>query len=209
MIRKNQEIEVKFYVADLAAIERRLRELGASQTQARTLELNLRFDTPERELERDFRVLRLRQDTRARLTYKGPVLGHQGVRVRQEIEFEVSDFDAAREFLQALGYRVSMTYEKYRATYEVMGVEVSLDEMPYGNFVEIEGPDSETIQIMSARLSLDWEASIPSSYAVLFEALRGRLGLPFRDLIFQNFEGIEVSPEMLGVRPADQAQGWG
>lgn len=209
MIRKNQEIEVKFYVADLAAIEGRLRELGASQTQARTLELNLRFDTPERELERDFRVLRLRQDTRARLTYKGPVLGHQGVRVRQEIEFEVSDFAAAREFLQALGYRVSMIYEKYRSTYEARGVEVSLDEMPYGNFVEIEGPDSETIQIMSAKLGLDWEASIPSSYAVLFEALRGRLGLPFRDLIFQNFEGIEVSPEMLGVRPADQAQSQG
>jgi len=205
MIRKNQEIEVKFYVADLGAIEEQLRKLGAIQTQTRTLEINLRFDTPERELERGFRVLRLRQDTRARLTYKGPVLGHQGVRIRQEIEFEVSDFDAAREFLHALGYRVSMIYEKYRTTYEVMGVEVSLDEMPYGCFVEVEGPDLETIQVVSAKLGLDWEASVPSSYAVLFEALRGRMGLPFRDLIFQNFEDIEVSAEMLGVRPADQS----
>lgn len=205
MTRKDQEIEVKFFVDRLEAIERRVQALGGEMVQPRTMELNLRFDTPEHELERGFRILRLRQDTRSRLTFKGPgsAPSQQGVRVRQEIEFEVSDFDAAKSFLQALGYRVIMIYEKYRTTYTLGPVEIALDEMPYGSFVEVEGPDAQTIRAVCADLALDWEATIPSSYAVLFEGLRQRMSLPFRDLIFQNFLGIAVTPDQLGVRPAD------
>jgi len=110
MNHKDSEIEVKFYVTDLEALEKRLQSIDAVLIQPRTMELNLRFDTPEHELEDGFRVLRLRMDTAARMTYKGPSMGLQGVRVRQEIEFEVSDFDAARALLQALGYRVIMIY---------------------------------------------------------------------------------------------------
>ena len=40
----------------------------------------------------------------------------------QELEFTVGDFDMARAFLQALGYQVSMIYEKYRAGYDWEGM---------------------------------------------------------------------------------------
>lgn len=203
MNTKSQEIEVKFFVHQLEGIEARILAEGGRLLQPRVSELNLRFDTPDHELERDFRVLRLRQDTAARLTYKGPGIIRDGVRVRQEIEFEVSDFDAARSFLQALGYRVSMIYEKYRTTYRMGETDVALDELPYGKFVEIEGPDATVIHSVSNLLGLNWNASAPGSYAVLFEALRKRMNLPFRDLAFQNFVGIEVTPDLLGVIPAD------
>ena len=55
-------------------------------------------------------------------------------------KFEVSSFDNAKALLEALGYRVSVMYEKYRTTYDWGGCEVTLDEMPYGDFAEIEGP---------------------------------------------------------------------
>jgi adenylate cyclase class 2 len=203
MNHKDQEVEVKFFVTHLGDIEQRIRELGGEPQQPRTLELNLRFDTQDHDLERGFRVLRLRQDTRARLTYKGPGIMQQGVRTRQEIEFEVSDFDAAKAFLQALGYRVSMIYEKYRATYLLDGAEIALDELPYGSFLEIEGRDSDSIRSVNDRLGLDWQASVPSSYALLFEGLRQRMNLPFRDLTFQNFIGFQISSDELGVRAAD------
>lgn len=203
MNQNQSEIEVKFYVTQLGLLEQRLQSLGAERTQPRTMELNLRFDTPEHDLENGFRVLRLRLDTAARMTYKGPSIGRQGVRVRQEIEFEVSDFDAARSLLQALGYRIIMIYEKYRAVYRLNSVDVALDELPYGRFIELEGPDAETIHAVSDLLQLNWEASAPGSYAMLFEGLRTRLSLPFRDLTFQNFIKIDVAPELLGVRPAD------
>ena len=80
--------------------------IGDVQVQPRLFELNLRFDTPEGELSRGRKVLRLRQDTQALLTFKGPAQDRSDVAARQEIEFTVSDFLAARHFLEALGYRV-------------------------------------------------------------------------------------------------------
>lgn len=201
---KDQELEVKLYISDLPAVERRLQSLGARLSQPRVFEVNLRFDTPNSELGRTLRVLRLRQDRVIRLTYKGPASGLEGARLRQEIEFEVSDFAAARAFLEGLGYQVVMIYEKYRTAYDLDGAEISLDELPYGAFVEVEGPDPSTIQSVTHKLDLDWEATIPASYTVLFDQLKTLLNLPFRDLSFENFAGLAITPAHLGVRPANQ-----
>jgi adenylate cyclase class 2 len=201
---KNQELEVKFYVHDLAAIEQHLVSLDAVLVQPRTFEINLRFDTPEQELSTNFRVLRLRQDTAARMTFKGPAYGSEGVRVRQEIEFIVEDFEAARDLLEALGYQVSMGYEKYRTVYDLGEVHITLDEMPYGNFVEIEGPDPESILDVNLDLGLIWEARASESYVNIFERLKKELKLDFRDLSFENFTWLEISPDQMKLPFADK-----
>lgn len=201
---KDQELEVKFYVSNLPAVELKLKSLGAEVSLPRVFELNLRFDTSHGDLGRSLRVLRLRQDKVTRLTYKGPARGLEGVRLRQEIEFEVSDFEAARALLEGLGYEVVMIYEKYRTAYDLEGTEVSLDELPYGTFVEVEGPDPARIQMVASKLNLDWEASIPASYTALFDQLKNRLNLPFHNLSFENFAGLLVTADDLGVQPADR-----
>lgn len=198
-----QEIEVKFIVGDLAKIEARLKELGGKLVQARTHEINLRFDNQDGDLRRTYQVLRLRQDTAARMTYKGPGVIQDGVRSRQELEFVVSDFSAARRFLEALGYAVAMIYEKYRAVYDLDGLHVALDELPYGKFVEIEGPDIPTLQAFNRHLGLDWNAAVTDSYTTLFDGLKQNLSLNFRDLIFENFQAVQVTPQDFGARLAD------
>ena len=202
MSATGQELEVKFNLPDLASLEQRLVVQGARLLQARIHEINLRFDTVDGALSRSYQVLRLRQDSAARLTYKGPGEDRDGVRQRQELEFTVSDFDTARLFLEALGYHVIFMYEKYRATYELENVLVVLDEMPYGNFAEIEGPDGGSIQAAAGRLDLDWQRRILESYTVLFERAKVSLGLSFRDLSFANFAGLAVTAADLGVVPA-------
>ncbi len=199
----NQELEVKFYIADLGKIERHLQALGGHLVTPRQHETNLRFDTPDGELAAGYRVVRLRQDDLARLTFKGPSQYDEGVRRRQEIEFVVSDFAAAQAFLEALGYIVSMLYEKYRTTYELDGVHITLDEMPYGTFIEIEGPDTASIRSVNTRLGLDWERRVPDSYTVLFEKLREAQGFIFRDLSFANFAELAISLDTIHVEPAD------
>jgi adenylate cyclase, class 2 len=201
----DQEIEVKFYVNDLQAIRNKLEQIGAQLTQPRTLEINLRYDTSDGELARSFRVLRLRQDTAARLTYKGPGRVQDGARIRQEIEMEVESFDQAKAFLAALGYQVTMVYEKYRTKYKFEGIHLDMDEMPYGNFIELEGDDIPALHALSDRLGLDWDASSPASYVMLFEALRAKMNLQFRDLSFGNFTNLRVLPADLGLKTADQA----
>jgi adenylate cyclase class 2 len=199
MSKSDQELEVKFYLSDLPALRARLEAAGAQLFKPRVHEINLRFDTPSGDLTRGYRALRLRQDSEARLTYKGPGELVDGVRSRQELEFTVSDFETARHFLEALGYEVSVMYEKYRATYTLDGVLVTLDEMPYGNFAEIEGPDGASIRKTAGVLGLDWERRILDSYIMLFDRLRERFGLAFRDLSFANFEKLTVTGEMLGL----------
>jgi adenylate cyclase class 2 len=200
---KDKELEVKFYLSRRKALEEKLIERGGQLKEPRVLEINLRFDTPDLSLLKSGRLLRLRLDSRARLTYKGIGSVEGGARLRQELEFTVSNFDTARMVFEALGYEVYMMYEKYRATYSLGELEVVLDEMPYGDFLEIEGPDGESIQAAAQRLDLNWDARILDSYTVLFEVARGQLGFDFRDLSFENFKGLTVSPENLGLIFAD------
>lgn len=200
---REQEVEVKFHVADLNHIESRLQSLGARQTQARLHEVNLRLDTPDLRLTNSHQVLRLRQDDQVRLTYKGPGVDQGGVRVRQEIEFIVSDLEAALHLFSALGYQVAMMYEKYRRVYDLDDVHITLDEMPFGNFVEIEGPQPESILAASQRLGLDWEKRILDSYTTLFDQLRQALGFQFRDLSFENFASYQEPLAELNIRFAD------
>jgi adenylate cyclase class 2 len=200
-----QELEVKFYIRDLDRLKERLIVSGARTTQARMLETNLRFDTTGGDLSRAFKALRLRRYRDNRITYKGPSEFVKGVRSRREIEFTVGDFESARQLLETLGYQIILLYEKYRTTYELNSMEISCDELPYGDFVEIEGDDAEGIRSLADNLGVDWEARIPESYTVLFENLRKTRRLTFRDLSFENFQKLRVLPSDLGVRPADHS----
>ncbi len=199
-----QEIEVKFHVLNLALLAEKLKCLGAREVQPRTFELNLRFDTPGSALASSGQVLRLRRDSASRLTYKGAGQVSQGVSARTEIEFTVGDFDAAHDFLVALGFHVSMIYEKYRQVFALGATLVTLDEMPFGYFVEIEAGDAAQIQQASRELGLDWEARCLDSYAAIFQQARAALALSFRDLTFENFAAIPNAAQSLGLLFADR-----
>ena len=203
MSSSDQELEVKFYLSRRKDMEAKLSSVGPVSAP-RVHEVNLRLDTTDLSLSSTGKLLRLRQDTRARVTYKGAGSEEGGARLRQELEFTVSDFDTALALFEALGYQVYMMYEKYRTTYQLGNVEVTLDEMPTGDFLEIEGPDGESIRRAAVQLELNWEARILDSYTVLFERTRAQLGFDFRDLSFENFKGMKISPALLGVRIADK-----
>jgi len=211
MAEENHETEVKFYIRDTSAVQERLQSLGASLIQPRTLEVNLRFDTPAGDLSREGRVLRLRQDEAVRLTYKDGTQLKDGVLNRREIEFSVSDFGSAQLFMEVLGYEVVFIYEKYRTTYALpemtadadhLETHIMLDEMPYGNFVEIEGEFIE-LTPLSQMLHFNWDAAIPTSYHSLFDRVSISQNLAFRDLTFEKFKGLKIVRAILGVVPAD------
>lgn len=198
-----QEREIKFYIQDLAALADRLHICGADLTRERTLERNLLLDTADQRLRHTGSLLRLRQDDRARVTFKEKTRVENGIRARTEIEFTVDNFAVARKLFEALGYQATLIYEKYRVVYRLGDVEVTLDELPLGNFVEIEAPNNLMIEGVAQMLGLNWAKGIAVNYLGLFEIARSKLNLSFNDLTFDNFREIEVSPEDLGVAPAD------
>lgn len=185
------ETEVKLHVPDLAPIRAKLEAIGAELAAPRVFERNVRYDDAGRTMTPRHIVLRLREDTRVRLTYKEEGSSENGITSRLEAEVQVSDFEAMELILGRLGYTPYMIYEKYRTTYHLDGAEVVLDEMPYGTFVEIEG-DKDTIEGVMNRLELQGFQRYDVSYAVLFDRVRRFLGLAFDDLTFANFAGITV-----------------
>jgi adenylate cyclase, class 2 len=203
MVPANKELEVKFFLAKKSSLQKTLKNLGASLVQTRIHEHNLRFDTVEGTLTSNQQVLRLRKDHANYLTYKGPSDIKTGVSARTEIEFSVDNFDKAQNFLEALGYRVSMIYEKYRTVYGLSATLITIDEMPFGDFAEIEGTDRANIENVCNQLGLIWEHRSLESYAILFEIAKKNLNLNFRDLTFKNFAGIKVDASHFALSPAD------
>lgn len=197
------EVEIKFFLTDMHTYEKRVRSIGASLVRPRTHELNYRFDTPDMSLTREHRVLRLRQDAATILTYKGPAQTSDAVSIRPEIELEVSDFQSAKDLLEALGFRLSVQYEKWRTIYQMGELEIALDEMPYGNFTEIEGGDPAALKKMASMLALNWSTRITSSYMLLFDHLKTSKNLALHDLTFEELRSVVVAPEDLGVKAAD------
>jgi adenylate cyclase class 2 len=189
------ETEAKFYTPDLKALEQRLREAGASLKAPRVFERNVRYENADQTLSQQGLVLRLRQDTRVRLTYKEPGEEKPDMSSRPEWEVEVSDFEAMDTILGKLGYTPYLIYEKYRTTYELEGAEIVLDEMPYGHFTEIEG-EEDTIRALVKTLGLQEATPQPSSYVRLFDQVKQALNLSFQDLTFKNFEGITVPGDL-------------
>lgn len=199
----NQEIEAKFLIANLPALLKKIENLGALEVRPRVLEVNLRFDTPDRNLSDRAQVLRLRQDDQAILTFKSPGEIVDGVISRTELEVVVSNFQTTRALLEALGYQVFMTYEKYRQNFQLNDLVASVDEMPYGNFIELEGKSPEHVRATAALLGLDWEQRINLSYTALLSIYNENTGHTFRDLSFETFAGLNVLPEDLGLAYAD------
>jgi len=198
------ETEAKFYIQDLKKIELRLHALKAQPIQPRTHETNLRFDNINNDLQNSSRVLRLRQDEKARFTFKGPSVEMDGgILSRQEIEFIVEDYESAKLFLEALGFKVVVFYEKFRATYELDNTHIMLDELPYGEFVEIEGENVEAIHNIANLLGLKWDTMVKAGYHSLFERVTERFNLDSSQLSFASLKNIKITPDDLSIKAAD------
>lgn len=191
------EIEVKFHLSDAALIKRRLLDAGAVPGPKR-FETNLCFENQGHQLARNDQLLRLRQDNTCRLTFKQkPIRNDTECKVYRELEVEVSDHDTTAAILNALGYHGVQRYEKWRQTFTWENVELCIDNMPYGDFLEIEGA-AQDIQGAAQKLCLSWDKRILANYLAIFELLRQACALPFDDLTFDNFRrhSVDIRPHL-------------
>ena len=186
----SKEVEIKFLIHDRRQLERKLKQAGFRQVTASTHEVNTLYDLPGSPLRRQGALLRLRQyGTQWVLTHKAKgVAGRHKSRV--ETETLVSDGKKMHAILNALGFRPSFRYEKYRAEWTDGTGHVVLDETPVGDFGEIEGParwidrTAKLVGIASAdyntksyaEVFFDWKRRTKSSASEMtFEAVEKSL----------------------------------
>jgi adenylate cyclase class 2 len=100
-------------------------------------------------------VLRIRKiDDKSILTYKQRI--ENAADVKQQIEYEtvVEKAEEMEMIIESLGFEKSLVYEKRRQTWQLRTVEVLLDQLPFGQYMEIEG---SVRAIAEAEMLLDIE----------------------------------------------------
>jgi adenylate cyclase class 2 len=95
-------------------------------------------------------VLRLRRiGKRGILTFKERFPSRSDIKHQREDETRVADPDAMELILDALGFTPALVYEKRRETWRLGKAEIVIDELPFGLFMEIEGPEQDIRDIES------------------------------------------------------------
>ena len=191
----NLEVEAKFQIDDLDGVRTRLLAAGGEIKKQRIYEKNTVYDDRAQSLKNSQRLIRLRQDEKIKLTFKGPAPAEleqaSEAKVREEIELEIADFDKMELIIGRLGYEPAVVYEKYRETIQVGEVEAVLDELPYGNFVELEGSET-AIKALAEACDIKWESRLNTNYLALLRMVKSAYQLGFNDLTFENFEGLTI-----------------
>jgi adenylate cyclase class 2 len=160
------EVEIKFVIHDLSGLRDRLREIGFQEKTPRTHEMNTLYDHLGRLRSRG-EVLRIRKYGGTwKVTHKskGKNAKHK---TRTELETSVKDGEMLDQIFQAIAYKPSFRYEKFRSEWTDGQGDVVLDETPIGNLGEIEGPP-EWIDRVAAQLGVKESDYINKSYAELF-----------------------------------------
>ena len=183
------ETEIKFALDDPLALRGTLQTL-AEHCQGPVFEENLVLDTPDGRLAAAGMLLRLRRDCRCVLTVKRPPAKDQegsedlkvpnDMKVMEEWDVQVGDFETTRALLAALGYVEAFCYEKVRETWRMGRVLVCLDRVPFGFFAEIEG-GAEDIREAAGKLGLAMDRGLTRNYHQLNLEYRRGLGLAAED----------------------------
>ncbi len=168
------EIEAKYSVRSFSAVRKALRGAGAKYLGT-VLQTDQFYEKPDRAFRRSGCGLRLRcikilkrgdvrGDSRPLITFKGPIRGNSGTKIRREIETKLDCATAAAELFCALGLRPTMTIQKSRSSYKLGRCLIELDELPLlGKFIEIEGISERNVETTRKRLGIR-DRHIPQSY---------------------------------------------
>ena len=179
MANNNREVEIKFKVVDVPALQKKLRSLKARRV-GKAFERTVRFDTPGDDLEKSNKFVRVRTGFKNVVTFKQKLGEDTKFKVRKEIELEVSDPQKMEQVIEGLGFTKRLIMEKYREKWEVDACEVVIDELPFGVFTEIEGSRD---QIVGAAKSLGFKLTdgITVSYWELWHEFGGTGSIVFNN----------------------------
>ena len=144
---KMKEVEVKIRNIDKEEIISKIEQLGAQKIFTGRV-IDYRFDTPDRDLSRQGKALRIRQKGRyIYLNLKGKKKSIQNITGRDEIGVKISNFKTMHRILNELGYIKIFDLNKYRTEYRLDDITFDLDEyVGLDPILEIESDSYEKVQ---------------------------------------------------------------
>lgn len=164
------EIEIKVLGIDPDRVIERLTSLGAKPLFDGMVKC-IHFDR-DHALRKEGKLFRLRRweadpgfVSKFEICFKGPKQVIENCKVREEIETTVESADQFEQIMEGLGYEITLNNEKRRLSYQLGQAHIDIDAYPtVPMYLEIEGPDSATIDEALRQLELlDFERSTESA----------------------------------------------
>ncbi len=144
---KMKEVEVKIRNIDKDEIAQRIMAMGAVKVFSGRV-IDYRFDTPDRDLSRQGKALRIRQKGKyIYLNVKGKKKSIENITGRDEIGVKISNFKVMHRILSELGYIKIFELSKYRTEYRLGDINFDVDEYPgLSPILEIESDSYEKVE---------------------------------------------------------------
>jgi adenylate cyclase class 2 len=152
------EIEVKFLKVNHDEIRNKLTKLNATLVIPMRLMRRVIIETPELIAKNGF--IRIRDEgDKTTITYKQ--FDEISVNGAKEIEIIVNNFQKAIDLFNKAGLMHKTFQESKRETWKLGDAEIVLDLWPWlDEYIEIEGPDENTLKSVANKLDLKWENAV-------------------------------------------------
>jgi len=181
-----KEIECKFLEIDKNVLIKKLVELGAEDKGEFLLDQTIIYD-PELKWKGENKSVRLRRyGNITKLTYKEkPDNTIDGAR---EIEFEIEDYEKARDLFEKIGFIPFRREQKKRHTFVYKNVTVDIDTWPkVPTYVELEGESEGALKAVAVELGFDWKNVVFDHAGTILE----KYGIPVANLRYFTFDRYE------------------
>lgn len=171
------ENEIKLKIKDdkeLRSFIAQLKLLGAVKEFC-AKQITYRFDTENKDLEKNNVFLRTRTGEKNTLTVKKKTSTmKKNVKSREELEINLAtpgQILILNQMFTALGYHLCRIMEKYRMQWKLNNCKIALDELAIGLYAEIEGDEKNIFKILK-KIKLQNKKPILDTYWGLFEKFK-------------------------------------
>ena len=137
---RETEAKIALKPGEIGALRIKLSDAGARRGPVDD-ELNIVFNLQGAIGRRRLRLRIFGGRSDALLTCKGPAAKEPAYKSREEVEVHVSDAAAAWELFDHLGFRPKARYDKRREHWFLGDTIVALDQLAFGDFLEVEGEE--------------------------------------------------------------------
>jgi adenylate cyclase class 2 len=185
------EKEIKVKAADPQALLDYLEQHGGKLLNSH-IEKTIRLDTINGDLEKRGVFLRVRSGSSNTITLKEKIADNKNtkdVRARKETEFKIEDVDAMSYILHRLGFDAPRIMEKYRINIAYKGAMLSIDELFFGTYLEIEGSEQK-IDSIAEELGFNHENRIVVTYWDILDEYNEKNRTNKKDILFP--EGYRI-----------------
>ncbi len=164
------EIEAKFLDVDHDVLRAKLKEIGAECVQPMRVMKRQGYDFEDGRLRKNNNGWVRVRDEGDKITMSYKQLNDRGLDGTHEVQLTIDNFEAAGDFLQAVGLKRNVFQVTKRESWRLDEFEIELDEWPWVKpYVEMEGPDEASLRDLAQKLDLDWSKVCHGSVEIVYQ----------------------------------------